>query len=125
MSWDKNPIQESIIKFFSQSYSLKFSYQNKSKHMTENIPYSIDKYDVSASTLIMKYLATHMKNNNTQKRKQRVGDIGNEDLLNLSKVLFCNYRFSKIFFVFFLVYVLISESSSRYHVIHLSLFFVI
>ena len=68
--------------------------------MLENIPYTIDKYDVSACTLIMKYLATHMKNNNTQKRKQRVGDIGNEDLLNLFKVLFCYYRFSEIFFFF-------------------------
>lgn len=55
--------------------------------MDENIPYSIDKYNVNGCTLIMKYLATHMKNNNTQKRKQRGGDIGNEDLLNLSKVL--------------------------------------
>lgn len=39
--------------------------------MLENIPYTIDKYDVSACTLIMKYLATHMKNNNTHKKENK------------------------------------------------------
>lgn len=43
--------------------------------MLENIPYTIDKYDVSACTLIMKYLATHMKNNNTHKKENKEVEI--------------------------------------------------
>lgn len=71
----KIPYKNRSLTFFSQSYSLKFSYQNKSNHMDENIPYSIDKYNVNACTLIMKYLATHMKNNNTHKKENKEVEI--------------------------------------------------